>query len=38
MVLTVSEFSKREIIDVYGTNENKIKVVYNAVNQNFKPI
>ncbi len=38
MILTVSEFSKREIIDVYGTEENKIEVVYNAVNQNFKPI
>mgnify|MGYP002626364654 CR=1 FL=1 len=38
MILTVSEFSKREIIDVYGTDENKIEVIYNAVNQNFKPI
>ena len=36
-VFTVSEFSKQEIIDVYGTDENRIEVIYNAVNQNFKP-
>ncbi len=35
--LTVSEFSKREIYSLYGTNLENISVVYNAVNEIFKP-
>jgi len=35
--LTVSEFSKNEINDLYGTNLENISVVYNAVNEIFKP-
>jgi glycosyltransferase involved in cell wall biosynthesis len=37
-VLTVSEFSKQEIIEKYGIEQNKILVVYNAVNKKFMPI
>lgn len=37
-VATVSEFSKNDIIDQYGINENKIDVVYNAVKDGFHPI
>jgi len=35
--LTVSEFSKNEIHNLYGTNLENISVVYNAVNEIFKP-
>lgn len=35
--LTVSEFSKNEIHDLYGTKLKNIDVVYNAVNKIFKP-
>ena len=35
--LTVSEFSKNEIHDLYGTKLKNIDVVYNAVNEIFKP-
>lgn len=34
-ILTVSEFSRKEIIDCLKVEENKISVVYNAVSQNF---
>lgn len=34
-IITVSEFSKREIIELLGISENKIEVVYNAVSDNF---
>ena len=37
-IITVSEFSKQEIIDVYKTPANKIKVIYNGYNPNFKVI
>lgn len=36
MIFTVSEFSKKEIIDFYGVNPNKIHVIPNAVNDIFK--
>lgn len=35
-VITVSNFSKEEIIKYYGTPEEKISVVYNAVGEQFK--
>ncbi len=35
--LTVSEFSKNEIHNLYRTNLENISVVYNAVNEIFKP-
>ncbi len=37
MVITVSNFSKEEIISVYKIPEDKIAVVYNAVDGKFKP-
>lgn len=36
-ILTVSEFSKKEICNVYGVDSSKIAVVYNAVNPQFTP-
>lgn len=35
-VITVSEFSKKDIADTYGLDENKIVVVYNAVDSDFR--
>jgi glycosyltransferase involved in cell wall biosynthesis len=35
---TVSEFSKKEIIEFYETKKEKISVIYNAVNNIFKPV
>ncbi len=37
-IATVSEFSKTDIVSTYGINPNKIDVVYNGSNHNFKPI
>lgn len=37
-VITVSEFSKDEIVKYYGINRNKIAVVYNAVGDGFKKV
>lgn len=34
-LLTVSEFSKREINEVYGVSEKKISIIYNAVSGDF---
>lgn len=34
-VLTVSEFSKNELIDVFGTPASKIEVIYNAAADNL---
>ena len=36
-VITVSEFSKQEIIKYYNIPDNKISVVYNAVSSDFMP-
>ena len=36
-IFTVSQFSKSEIINFYHPNPNKIDVIYNAVNDIFKP-
>lgn len=35
-VITVSEFSKREIVKYYGIDHQKITVVYNAVSADFR--
>lgn len=35
-ILTVSYFSKKEIIDLLGINEDKIEVIYNAVDNKFR--
>ena len=38
IVVTVSEFTKAEIIKQYKTDAAKIKVVYSGVNENFIPV
>ena len=35
-IITVSEFSKRDIADTYGIDEKKIIVAYNAVDSDFR--
>ena len=37
-IATVSEFSKKDIVKSYTINPNKIDVVYNGPNENFKPV
>ena len=37
-IVTVSEFSKQDIVDCYGVDPNKIDVAYNGVNETFKPL
>ena len=37
-VFSVSDFSKNEIINFYGINNNKVSVIYNSVNDKFKPL
>ena len=37
-VVTVSEFSKQDIVDCYGVDPAKIDVAYNGVNEIFKPL
>jgi len=37
-IATVSEYSKMDTIKLYGVEKNKIDVVYNGANENFKPI
>ncbi len=37
-VITVSEFSKDEIVKYYGIPKEKISVVYNAVRDSFRPV
>jgi len=37
-VLTVSQYSKQDIIEQYQTEEAKIKVVYNGIKEAFSPI
>lgn len=37
-IATVSEFSKKDIIETYKIDASKIDVVYNGSNENFKPI
>ena len=35
-VITVSEFSKQEIVDIYHIKPEKISVIYNAVSEDFR--
>lgn len=37
-IATVSEFSKADIVDKYDIDSRKIEVVYNGINESFKPI
>jgi len=37
-IVTVSEFSKRDIINQYDIDDKRIDVVYNGANERFKPI
>jgi glycosyltransferase involved in cell wall biosynthesis len=37
-IITVSEFSKQDIVDCYGVDPQKIDVAYNGVNEIFKPL
>jgi glycosyltransferase involved in cell wall biosynthesis len=37
-IATVSEFSKKDIVEQYKTNAAKIDVVYNGCNEDYKPI
>lgn len=37
-IATVSEFSKKDISRAYEVSESKIDLIYNGVNENFKPI
>ena len=37
-IITVSEFSKQDIVECYGVNPDKIDVAYNGVNETFKPL
>lgn len=36
-IITVSEFSKREICEYYRCDESRVSVIYNAVSDFFKP-
>ncbi len=37
-IVTVSEFSKKDIVECYGVDPAKIDVAYNGVNEIFQPI
>lgn len=37
-IITVSEFSKKDICECYGINPEKIEVAYNGANEIFSPI
>ena len=37
-IVTVSEFSKQDIVDCYHVDPDKIDVAYNGVNEIFKPL
>ena len=37
-IITVSEFSKKDICECYGINPDKIEVAYNGANEIFSPI
>lgn len=37
-IATVSEYSKSDIVRLYGVDENKIDVVYNGANESFEPV
>ncbi|HSV88982.1 MAG TPA: glycosyltransferase family 1 protein [Bacteroidales bacterium] len=37
-IATVSEYSKFDIVKTFSIREDKIDVVYNGINENFKPV
>ena len=37
-IVTVSEFSKKDIVNFYDVSPDKVNVVYNGVNEEFKPV
>lgn len=37
-IVTVSQFSKSDIVNCYGVDENKVDVVYNGANDVFTPL
>ncbi len=37
-LITVSEFSKNDIIDKYNIESNKIDIIYNGSHENYKPL
>jgi glycosyltransferase involved in cell wall biosynthesis len=37
VIVTVSEFSKREIMNVYKVSDNRIRVIYNGVGEEYFP-
>lgn len=37
-IVTVSNYSKRDIVETYKIRPDKIEVVYNGANDNFKPL
>ncbi len=37
-IVTVSEFSKQDIVDCYGVSPDKVDVAYNGVNEIFVPL
>ena len=37
-ILTVSNYSKEDIVNCYGIHERKISVIYNGVSEQFKPV
>ncbi|SFR14250.1 glycosyltransferase family 4 protein [Desulfoscipio geothermicus] len=37
-ILTVSEYSKRRIVEVLGVPSQKVQVVYNGIDNDFKPV
>ncbi|MDZ4666418.1 MAG: glycosyltransferase family 1 protein [bacterium] len=37
-IATVSEFSKRDLVETYGTEPTKISVVYNGINEGYKKL
>lgn len=37
-IATVSEYSKKDIVNLYGVDRDKIDVVYNGANESFKPV
>ncbi len=37
-IATVSEYSKKDIMNIYGVSKNKVDVVYNGANERFSPV
>ncbi len=37
-IATVSEYSKKDIVSLYGVDKNKIDVVFNGANETYRPV